>query len=570
MTTPSINKVAKTYPVYYDTSLVHGKLNPAQASRLRESQVKYMDEALDNDFGDFPVAVEAGREIPARPEKIVSEWPEVVPETKRRMLGLLPPKIPVRYPTRMTGLHQTAFPDADQMHLRTFGVLSPALVEKLTKAALPIHDRMVSQMKPGTIQIQQKSASSISFAWAKSGSWDEYDQEMGRVLKQALVGGGPAAAAAIGGPAAAATAPPPPAPGLMDNITGTLSKGWNSMPTWGQGALIGGGIGALGGMLSDKKKMRGALQGALLGGGLGAAGGYAYSQMNPSTSTGNVDAAPKPPATTTPPSPPAKGFWDNATEKALSAGDAATGGSAVGSAALIGAGSVAKRLGNSKVQVAGAPGSSSDASADARMVRPTRAQAMKALQLDHNGRLGTATSQLASANPPPRIIGAGGGYLPTPDQTAANARLINQPGAGNLLNRNMPINMAAGNEALPTTANKLIDQYMKQLEVEAGRKLAPNWQGKPLNTALKAVGTGSQILGALGLANKAVNAFGSGAAGPTSIANRIGMQPPTETGLSHLVNTAKGYKAPDVIEYMNQAGFSPELQARALNLLGLK
>lgn len=410
----------------------------------------------------------------------------------------------------------------------------------------------------------------LSFAWAKSGSWEEYDQEMGRVLKQALVGS--PAAALVGGPAGAAIAPPPtptPAPGLMDNIASTASKTWNSMPTWGQGALIGGGIGALGGMLSDKKKMRGALQGALLGGGLGAAGGYAYSQMNPST--GGGDAAPKPPATTAPPAtPPAKGFWDNATEKALSVGDTATGGSAAGSAALIGAGSVAKRLGNSKVQVAGAPGSTSDAAADARLVRPTRAQVMKALQLDHNGRLGTATSQLASANPPPRVIGAGGGYLPTPDQTAANARLINQPGAGNLLNRNMPVTMATGNEALKTTPNKLIDQYMKQLEVEAGRKLAPNWQGKPLNTVLKTVGTGSQILGALGLANKAVNAFGGGAAGPTSIANRIGMQPPTETGLSHLVNTAKGYKAPDVIEYMNQAGFSPEMQARALNILGLK
>jgi hypothetical protein len=79
----------------------------------------------------------------------------------------------------------------------------------------------------------------------------------------------------------------------MDNIASTASKTWNSMPTWGQGALIGGGIGALGGMLSDKKKMRGALQGALLGGGLGAAGGYAYSQMNPQSPTVDPAKIPK-------------------------------------------------------------------------------------------------------------------------------------------------------------------------------------------------------------------------------------------------------------------------------------
>lgn len=194
----------------------------------------------------------------------------------------------------------------------------------------------------------------LSFDWAKSGSWEQYEQELERVLL-ARKSAGSACEAMSSGATSSMTptekdslprrvdfaaipegshvfrvdhgshhnkdtalpnsyshdrllskmaaglptttpapqvapptpdSPPPPAPGFMDqaksfgsDMLGKATGAWNSMPTWGQGALIGGGVGALGGLLTDKKKTRGLLQGGLMGAGLGALGGYAYNQM---------------------------------------------------------------------------------------------------------------------------------------------------------------------------------------------------------------------------------------------------------------------------------------------------
>lgn len=103
-----------------------------------------------------------------------------------------------------------------------------------------------------------------SFNWALNGSWEEFEEELGRVLRKVALAA-------------------PPSPTILNTITKQLAPvtdAFTKAPSWGQGALIGAGIGALGGALTDKKKrLRGLLQGAVVGGGLGALGGYGYGQM---------------------------------------------------------------------------------------------------------------------------------------------------------------------------------------------------------------------------------------------------------------------------------------------------
>lgn len=112
-----------------------------------------------------------------------------------------------------------------------------------------------------------------SFDWALNGSWVEFEKELDRVLHKKAI------------------AIPKAPPSLMSVIGDKLApavQAFNSAPDWGKGALIGAGAGALGGLLTDKKKrLRGLLQGALVGGGLGALGGYGYNKLQGTGASGS-------------------------------------------------------------------------------------------------------------------------------------------------------------------------------------------------------------------------------------------------------------------------------------------
>lgn len=104
-----------------------------------------------------------------------------------------------------------------------------------------------------------------SFDWALNGSWVEFEKELDRVLHKKAI---------------AIPKAPPSLMSVIGDKLAPVAQAFNSAPDWGKGALIGAGAGALGGLLTDKKKrLRGLLQGALVGGGLGALGGYGYNKL---------------------------------------------------------------------------------------------------------------------------------------------------------------------------------------------------------------------------------------------------------------------------------------------------
>lgn len=262
----------------------------------------------------------------------------------------------------------------------------------------------------------------ISLNWAKSASWDEYEKELDRVVKRANPPS-PAGLAAVGGVGAAAGAlptPPTPSPttpppaagfdGMMNNAMSTISNGWKSMPTWGQGALIGAGIGGIGGMLSDKKKTRGLLSGALLGGGMGALGGYAYDQMGMGSDKAVPGAGTN--KTTTPNLPTedssvtgnVRKVTDTVANKAMDAGKVMTGDS-VGAAAGMGSlGYLLNRRGQQNVQTVGAaPATPMFPGKKTISVLPSSSQMEGALKANQNGELESTLGRMASKQPLPKM-----------------------------------------------------------------------------------------------------------------------------------------------------------------------
>jgi hypothetical protein len=502
----------------------------------------------------------------------------------------------------------------------------------------------------------------ISLNWAKSASWDEYEKELDRVVKRANPPS-PAGLAAVGEVGAAAGAlptPPTPSPttpppaagfdGMMNNAMSTISNGWKSMPTWGQGALIGAGIGGIGGMLSDKKKTRGLLSGALLGGGMGALGGYAYDQMG----MGSDKAAPGAGTnkTTTPNFPTedssvtgnVRKVTDTVANKAMDAGKVMTGDSAGAAAGIGGLGYLLNRRGQQNVQTVGAaPATPMFPGKKTISVLPSSSQMEGALKANQNGELESTLGRMASKQPLPKMppmtpeellriptsqlnnpnyagavaqnaerfirdtnsMGMTGritqndildpkvlkllsdpatqtinmkgvnipvselmqaGKLPTSvqdmvrnfnsqaPQTPHNAnnapnantvaetlRNLQQPGVGR--STQIPVNLGNG-ETMPVSMNDLIKQRAADLKTSHPEAKA-NWRGY-VPGVQRAIGQGGMWAGGLGLANQARNLWSSG--GP-DVANRIGSQPPTESGLANVVQFGKGL---DVNKVMQQ------------------
>jgi len=247
----------------------------------------------------------------------------------------------------------------------------------------------------------------ISLDWAKSGSWEDYQVELDRVLKQADAPVLDSAAPAVGGPAAAATATPPPAPGILDKVKGwgtdaanSVGSMWNGMPTWGRGALIGGGIGALGGMLSDKRKGRGAMQGALLGAGLGAGAGYLYNQYGGGTGTTSGGGGGASGEGVAPTKTLAQHVADGA-KSLTSAANSATGNSSLLAGGSLVGGHYLNQSGKQNVEIAGATNAQGERYPGRPTVvaAPTNDIAMKTLQSNQGGELNRALESLAAGKP---------------------------------------------------------------------------------------------------------------------------------------------------------------------------
>lgn len=262
----------------------------------------------------------------------------------------------------------------------------------------------------------------ISLDWAKSGSWDDYQNELDRVLKQA---DGPLTAD-VGSRAAAISAPPTPPPptGILDQVKGwgnqaaeTAGSMWNGMPSWGRGALIGGGIGALGGMLSDKRKGRGLMQGALLGAGLGAAGGHLYNQFGGGTTSGGGEGGGDAAA-------PSKSISQHAADMAKATTSGAS--SALGNSSILSGGALAgghylNRSGKQNVEIAGAtnPQGEKYPGRPTVVAAPTDDIAMKTLQSNQGGELNRVLESLAAGKPG---TGASAYRIP-PEALATNPQL---------------------------------------------------------------------------------------------------------------------------------------------------
>lgn len=262
----------------------------------------------------------------------------------------------------------------------------------------------------------------INLDWAKSGSWDDYQNELDRVLKKAD-GDPPAPAADVSSRASMLTQPPAPThtPGVLDQVknwgnqaAGSLGSMWDGMPTWGRGALIGGGIGALGGMLSDKRKGRGLMQGAMLGAGLGAAGGYLYNQFGGAGASNKGGNEPDEGPSV---AQRAKGMIHNAARDALSTAGTATLGSPVVAGGTTGAGYLLNQSGKQNVHEAGTPLPENlrYPNKDVTWAAPSQDIAMTTLQSNRNGELNRVIESLAAGKP-----GSGIGAYRIPADALAN------------------------------------------------------------------------------------------------------------------------------------------------------
>jgi hypothetical protein len=438
---------------------------------------------------------------------------------------------------------------------------------------------------------QQANTVELSFEWAKSGSWEQYEQELDKVIRKTAAVGVPGvlplpSTGAAGAAGSAPVAPKPPAqPGILDQaktfgsgLMDQASAQWGKLPTWGQGALIGGGIGALGGLLTDKRKGRGLLQGALLGGGLGALGGYAHSQLSPGNRPpADLSALGKAP-TATPAAAPGtapqagwfdkniatpvssltnsavdatKSLWDKIpTSAAIAGGGYATGG-------------VMSRMGNREARTFLGPETPSTGGLPVDYMRPTADMSLKHLQRSPEA-MEPVLDQLARSKSP--------AYAPnmtTPEEAAAAMRAISRPqrlaGTNSLAGSvTAPHDFTSGGNAFQATNKDLINEHMAQLESGAnGANVKLHSPMRALRNKLlygggKAVQVGSL---AAGLANAA----GMGASG-SPVSQLSANMPLNDQTIPVLQKAFKQSSPEEVKQFIERADWLPEDKARLQQL----
>lgn len=441
----------------------------------------------------------------------------------------------------------------------------------------------------------------LNLDWAKSGSWDDYQAELDRVLKQA---DGPGPAAAVGGPASAVAPVKPPTPGVLDQVKGWGNQAmesagtmWNGMPTWGKGALIGGGLGALGGMLSDKRKGRGLLQGALLGGGLGAAGGYLYNQFGGGAGGttggggGTGGAGGEAPKNF---SQSVKDTVASTARGATSLANQAMFDSPVLAGGALAGGYALNRMGNKPVEVAGATSAPGKVSApNTIMAAPSNNIAEMRLRSNEGGALSRTLENLAAGKPgtstavspqqleealfklhtydptkgaprdlrasaPPAAPSRGPGLMANVKdtwQTAFRGKPSTLPAS-----RPAPLDLTVGDKQIAATPQDLVTQYQKQLQAQHSRKLVPENVLKSRLGAQRMAGKGLMGLGLGSFANQALETYSPS---KPDFASRVGNLPPTPEGIRQAAVQAQDLAPENVAAGLHRLGWS-EQQVNAL------
>lgn len=329
-------------------------------------------------------------------------------------------------------------------------------------------------------------SSHLSFDWAENGgSWELLDKAFEQAIQKSALAAPPGAL-----PPAAPTPPPP------SNSGGILSKipGMQNMPGWGSGALIGAGVGAIGGALTDKKKrLRGALQGALLGGGVGAAAGHLASPAAPAkqdepppfTPVGSKKDVSNPVARDA--VEWMKNKWDSTKEIAGTGMSAVN--EALGSPITWGAGGVLggralARSGSKPINVLGSP------NGGVPNAVPDHSTTLKQLGTS-NVMLDDAVKLHATKQP-----GNAGAALTAPGQTGAATPLTISPQEShqNLINFNNPdpktglVTVQAGGKTYQMTPQQLNEHHRNATQAASGHSNLPTASGLKRTNALKRYG----------------------------------------------------------------------------------
>jgi hypothetical protein len=385
-------------------------------------------------------------------------------------------------------------------------------------------------------------SSHLSFDWAENGgSWELLDKAFEQAIQKSAAALPPGYA-------------PPPDGGIMSKIPGMAN-----MPGWGSGALIGAGVGAIGGALTDKKKrLRGALHGALLGGGVGAAAGHL---ANPTPAGNNepppIDQAEAPPPLTpeqkrfdvSPQARKVEGFIGDTYDKTKELlgtgvdGLIATAKSPIawGVGGVMG-GRALHRSGSKPVNVLGDPGGGTP------NAMPDHSTTLKQLGT-HNQLLDDAVKMHATSQPgnaSTALVPPGKAGAPTP------LTVSSQESHQNLINFNNPnpqtglVNVQINGKRYQMTQQALNEHYRKAIQAAAGHSNLPTSTGLKRINALKRYGGNTISLagGALALqgAGNAIRDLSGGRGTtlsklPTNIA-------PNVASVKHILEMAKGATVP--------------------------
>lgn len=415
-----------------------------------------------------------------------------------------------------------------------------------------------------------------SFDWALKGSWEDFEKELGRVLHKAAKPVAPLATSPVPPPA---VTPPQGNPSLsavvgekLAPVTGAIA----GMPRWGQGALLGAGIGALGGALSDKKKrLRGLLQGAVVGGGLGALGGYGYGKAEefatPAKSIDFDKVIPGGSGQSTAKGPIQKAIESGKDYVTDAASQLGTSPFTYGVGGLIG-GQMLARSGNKAVSVLGAPNQPKPGKGVVLAVpeAKTIVQALKnrANQAELDTLVHQQALQDARNNPPAGASRRNPGWVspPTADQSAANYQNLST-GTNNF--RGGEVQFHSGNRKFNVKPEALAKIKQLELANQAGHSSLPTVS--QANRGLKARRWGGNLIALAGGLVTAKGGLDLLQPGKTDLSKMPAIQPvfdkggPGDKSIDNLITMFKQTDNPRqaLIDYA-QRGNWPEKAVKAV------